>query len=219
MIRANRGVGKNLRYLVIHYRENALTLNPSTCTYILGMKILVFNGSAEPGPQSTSNRVTEYFRRACAERGAEVAVLDLAEAGIPLLDLQGGTPGPVERMVEMFREADRQIWLAPLYHGGIPGVMKNCLDWLEVSSGYAPPYLTDKVVGMVCWADGGQAMQGINAMDAVAKALRAWTLPYSIPVIQSLLYSDDSGQFSDFYRPRFELFTDLITRGDQPGHS
>jgi arsenic resistance protein ArsH len=70
------------------------------------------------------------------------------------------------------------------------GMMKNCLDWLELTARLEKPYLTDKVVGLVAWADGGQAMQGINAMDAVAKALRAWVVPYSVPLVKNHLYVD-----------------------------
>jgi len=29
-------------------------------------------------------------------------------------------------------------------------------------------------------------MQGINAMDAVAKALRAWVVPYSVPLVKTI---------------------------------
>jgi len=61
---------------------------------------------------------------------------------------------------------------------------------VELTARQEKPYLTDKVVGLVCWADGGQAMQGINAMDAVAKALRAWVIPYSVPLVKNSLYTD-----------------------------
>jgi arsenical resistance protein ArsH len=93
-------------------------------------------------------------------------------------------------MCEAFLRADLQIWLTPLYHGGMTGAMKNCLDWLELTVHLEKPYLTDKVVGLICWADGGQAMQGINAMDAVAKALRAWVIPYTVPLVKNQLYTD-----------------------------
>ena len=33
-------------------------------------------------------------------------------------------------------------------------------------------------------------MQGINAMDAVAKALRAWVIPYTVPLVKNQLYTD-----------------------------
>lgn len=69
--------------------------------------------------------------------------------------------------------------------------MKNCLDWLEVTANRYEPYLTDKTVGLVCWADGLQAMQGINAMDVIAKSLRAWPLPFSVPIVRSALFDGD----------------------------
>lgn len=121
-------------------------------------------------------------------------------------------PAGAELMNQMFREADVHIWLAPLYHGSIPGVMKNCLDWLELSAREAVPYLTGKTIGLVCWADGVQAMQGINAMDAVAKALRAWTLPYSLPIQRPELF-DEQGTLSAKYVQRFDLLLQLLVQG------
>ena len=112
-------------------------------------------------------------------------------------------------MAAAFRSADLHIWLTPLYHGSMTGIMKNCLDWLEISAKETSPYLTGKVVGMVCWADGGQAMQGITAMDAVAKSLRAWTLPYSIPVVRRSLY-DDKGNIAKEYQMKFDRMTSLL---------
>ena len=50
-------------------------------------------------------------------------------------------------MTETFRSADLHIWLTPLYHGSMTGIMKNCLDWLEISAKETTPYLTGKVVG------------------------------------------------------------------------
>jgi hypothetical protein len=97
-------------------------------------------------------------------------------------------------MCHLFLEAELQIWMTPLYHGGMTGMMKNCLDWLELTARHEKPYLTDKVVGLVSWADGGQAMQGINAMDAVAKALRAWVVPYTVPLVKNHLYNDSHRQ-------------------------
>jgi arsenic resistance protein ArsH len=76
----------------------------------------------------------------------------------------------------------------------------------------AEPYLTGKMIGMVCWADGVQAMQGINAMEAVAKSLRAWTLPYSVPVKKNELF-DGHRNISTAYQQRFSLLLHLLTHG------
>jgi arsenic resistance protein ArsH len=90
------------------------------------------------------------------------------------------------------------------------GVMKNCLDWLELTSRHGRPYLTGKVVALVSWAGGTQAMQGINAMDAVAKALRAWVLPFSIPVIRDHLFEPDNSNFAPLYRNKFDQMITLL---------
>jgi arsenic resistance protein ArsH len=96
------------------------------------------------------------------------------------------------------------------------GAMKNCLDWLELTSRNAKPYLTDKVVGLVCWADGGQAMQGINAMDAVAKALRAWVIPYSVPLVKNNLYTDaHRREFSTEHTRKLDRLISLLGNARQ----
>ena len=177
------------------------------------MKAMIFNGALERRPHSTAGRLCEHVANKLSARGVESMEFNIAESGIPLFDVTlNKTPAGAELMNRMFREADVHIWLAPLYHGSIPGVMKNCLDWLELSAKEATPYLTGKTIALVCWADGVQAMQGINAMDAVAKALRAWTLPYSLPIQRPELF-DEKGNVSPKYEQRFDLLLQLLVKG------
>ena len=155
------------------------------------MSVLLFNGCSDNRPNTTGRRLTNYLHEQLTEKGFPVTTLHISEAQIPFFDMhQSHPPAAVQEMCEAFLQADLQIWLTPLYHGGMTGMMKNCLDWLELTARREKPYLTDKIVGLVCWADGGQAMQGINAMDAVAKALRAWVVPYSVPLVKNHLYTD-----------------------------
>ncbi|SEM44300.1 arsenical resistance protein ArsH [bacterium A37T11] len=181
------------------------------------MKILIFNGALESRIHATSHKIAQYFKKTAESYDSEVAVFNLSEAGIPLFDhTLDEVPTAVQDMNRLFREADVHIWLTPLYHGSMTGAMKNCLDWLEISAKESLPYLTNKVVGLVCWADGGQAMQGINAMDAVAKALRAWVLPYSIPIVRGGLYDTESGEFTDNYLHKFNMMARMLTKGTMP---
>lgn len=170
------------------------------------MKAIIFNGSLERRSASTSGRISQYFIEELKQMGIHPEIFTLADSGIPLFDVTlTKTPMAVERMTQLFLDADIHFWLAPLYHGSIPGVMKNCLDWLEVTVGYYQPYLTDKTVGLVCWADGLQAVQGINAMDVIAKSLRAWPLPFSVPVIRSGLFDpEDPAKISPLYSDKFK---------------
>lgn len=179
------------------------------------MKALIFTGALERRSDSTSARLSNYLSHELKTLGIETTLFNLAESGIPLFDLTlNRTPHAVEVMNLQFREADIHIWLTPLYHGSMTGVMKNCLDWLEVSAKMPNPYLTGKTIGLVCWAEGVQAMQGINAMDAVAKALRAWPAPYSVAIQRKELFTAE-GAISVNYQNRFHLLLELITQKKQ----
>ncbi|MCF1422893.1 NADPH-dependent FMN reductase [Mangrovimonas futianensis] len=174
------------------------------------MKVLIFNGALERRENATSERLTRYLYEQLQKQGVVVTVFKMADSGIPLFDVSlQNTPKSVELMNHIFRDADVHIWITPLYHGSMTGVMKNCLDWLQYSANMPKPYLTGKLVGLMCWADGVQAMQGINAMDSVAKALRAWTAPLSIPIQRNELFNEE-GEISDKYGKRVNMLIDLL---------
>jgi arsenic resistance protein ArsH len=175
------------------------------------MKALIFNGALERRPSSTSGVLSGYIAKKLEQTGVESKVFNLADSGIPLFDITlTKTPNGVELMKNLFLEADVHIWLAPLYHGSIPGVMKNCLDWLEITSKNTKPYLTDKTVGMVCWADGAQAMQGINTMDAIVKSLRAWPLPFCVPISRNELFTGPD-EISSIYKNKLDLLVSIAS--------
>ncbi|MDP9959245.1 NADPH-dependent FMN reductase [Chryseobacterium lathyri] len=177
------------------------------------MKALIFNGSLEKRSESTSGRISQYFAERLEQSGFQTEIFTLADSGIPLFDTPlTKIPLAVERMTQLFLEADVHFWMAPLYHGSIPGVMKNCLDWLEITASHYHPYLTDKTVGLVCWADGLQAMQGINTMDTVAKSLRAWPIPFSVPIIRSALFDHENPtKVSALYSDKFDKLISIAT--------
>ncbi|MEZ5103052.1 MAG: NAD(P)H-dependent oxidoreductase [Draconibacterium sp.] len=177
------------------------------------MKVLIFNGALERRTQATPALLSNYLSEKLDEMGIENHIFNLADAGIPLFDTaMTEIPHSVEIMNQQFLEADVHFWLAPLYHGSIPGAMKNCLDWLEVSSKAQQPYLTNKNIGMICWADGIQAMQGINTMDAIAKALRAWPVPFSAPLIRSTLFeSENPTEITAANKEKLNLLVNLAT--------
>ncbi|WP_159475424.1 NADPH-dependent FMN reductase [Chryseobacterium sp. 18068] len=177
------------------------------------MKAIIFNGALERRSESTSGLITDYFADQLLNLEIKTEVFNLADSGIPLFDTSiKKIPLAVERMCQLFGDADLHFWLAPLYHGSIPGVMKNCLDWLEVTAKSNPPYLTDKTIGLICWAEGLHAMQGISAMDAIAKSLRAWPLPFSVPVLRSSLFEkENTKKISESYKNKFDQLINIAT--------
>ena len=175
------------------------------------MNALIFNGSMEGGNSSTSGKLSHYIAEVLEKAGIRTRIFNLLEAEIPMLDFTvSKTPDSVILMNQLFLEADVHFWLAPLYHGSMPGAMKNSLDWLETTAKHPVPYLTDKKIGLICWADGLQAMQGINAMDSVAKALRAWTIPFSIPFVRNAIFEEkDSTILTTYSKEKIDTLINL----------
>ncbi|MDR0228896.1 MAG: NAD(P)H-dependent oxidoreductase [Flavobacteriaceae bacterium] len=174
------------------------------------MKVLIFNGSLDEEAFRTSRRIAQFYANQFIDANVEVEQLHLSDYNIPIFQakLMDAVPGDVQRFINAFRSADLLIWLTPLYHGGMTGAMKNAIDWLELTSKDTPAYLTNKVVGFTCWSAGNQAMQGIQALDNVAKALRAWSLPFSIAISNSDLYVDND--LSEVYKKKMELLASLL---------
>lgn len=174
------------------------------------MKVLLFNG-AGGSANGTAGTLTSFLSEKITSFGSEAVTYSIDDKDVPLFSPSKQPTEACYEMVDIFTQADAHIWLTPLYHGGMTGAMKNCLDWLELSAKDANPYLTDKKIGLVCWAGGAQAMQGINNMDAVAKALRGWTLPYSVPALWSGLFTEEK-EVSAEYRHKFDLMLKMLLK-------
>jgi arsenical resistance protein ArsH len=181
------------------------------------MNVLLFNGASDCKPETTGAKIVHFLHDQFTIKGFSVTEVNVAASHIPFFEMGlSRPPVAVEEMCDAFLQADLQIWLTPLYHGGMTGAMKNCLDWLELTAKLEKPYLTDKVIGLICWADGGQAMQGINAMDAVAKSLRAWIVPYTVPIVKNDLFADPHRQeFSPEYIKKLERLVSLLGNARQ----
>jgi len=173
------------------------------------MRLLIFNGAHDNSVNSISYKIIHHLRECFQGKNAVISVYNLCEHQLPLLKIPfKEIPENVTQMIDFFTQSSVQIWISPLYHGGIPGGMKNCLDWLELTNKNPKPYLYKQIIGLVCWADGVQAMQGINNMDAIAKALRAWVLPYSVPISRKDFLIENN--LNPIYQKRLSLMTDLI---------
>lgn len=176
--------------------------------------MLLFNGSLHQlnhEKDSFLGTIYSYLKKQCAENGLKTDEVDLSKANIPIFDpYDQKAPDSVEQMIRKFSENDLQIWIAPLYHGSIPGVMKNALDWLQLTYSDDSPYLTNKKVGLICIADGGFGVQGINAMMSIAHSLRASLLPFSIPVNKQEAEVRNPEQLASHYQNKIKLMVQLL---------
>jgi FMN reductase len=134
-----------------------------------------------------------------AAAGATIELLDLRRLELPMFnpDHEAEAPATVRTMVETCYEADGLLWSSPMYNGSVSGSFKNAIDWLHMLGSRDPAYLHDKVVGLISAAGGMQGLQVINTMDFSARSLRAWTVPYAVPVSGVTAAFGDSGAVED----------------------
>jgi FMN reductase len=106
--------------------------------------------------------------------GAETVLLDLRELDLPMYNPDDDDePSPAAaRLIEACYGADGMLWSSPMYQGTISGAFKNALDWLHVLGKREPPFLHDKVIGLISAAGGTQGLQAINTMEFAVRAPR-----------------------------------------------
>jgi FMN reductase len=133
-----------------------------------------------------------------ASAGAITELLDIRELDLPMYDPDDDEPGEAAtRLIESCYGADAMLWSSPMYQGTISGAFKNALDWLHLLRDRDPPFLHDKVVGLISAAGGTQGLQAINTMEFATRALRAWAVPYVVPVASAARVFDHEGRIRD----------------------
>lgn len=129
--------------------------------------------------------------------GADVEMMDVRELALPMYDPAMEPPPAARRLVEACASADGFIWCSPLYQGTVSGAFKNAIDWLELMSKSTPPYLSGKVVALIGTGAGAHSLQAVNTMEFIARALRAWALPFVVPVNRAYAVFDKEGKVID----------------------
>jgi FMN reductase len=83
-------------------------------------------------------------------------------------------------MVAALRAADGVIIATPSYHGGISGLVKNAIDFVEDMRTDERVYFAGRAVGCIVVAEGAQAMgTTITSLRAIVHTLRGWPTPYA----------------------------------------
>jgi FMN reductase len=133
---------------------------------------------------SSTEKALKFALAAAQALGAETALL-----GAEALDLPMYAPekpersAAVQRLIAEIRRADGLILASPGYHGGISGLVKNALDYVEDLAQDASPYFQGRAVGLIATGAGWQgAVVTLAALRGVVHALRGWPTPLGVPV-------------------------------------
>jgi FMN reductase len=133
---------------------------------------------------------------AAEEEGADVTIFEVRELDLPFYESGREPPPQASVFADAVHEADGLLLSSPMYHGTISGSFKNALDWLELLARRDPPYLTNKIVGLISAASGVQGLQAVNTLEWVVRALRGWAVPLVIPINQRESF-DPEGRIVD----------------------
>lgn len=122
-------------------------------------KIAIVIGSTRPG--RVGAQVGEWVARAASQRtDAEFTVVDIADANLPVLD------EPIPAAAGKYQQEHTKAWAAtiapydgyvfvtPEYNHGVPGAMKNAVDYLYNE-------WVDKAIGFVSYG----ANDGVRAVE------------------------------------------------------
>jgi NAD(P)H-dependent FMN reductase len=114
------------------------------------MRILAFGGSLRTG---SLNRALLVEAARLAPEGTDIDVSLLSLIGeLPLFNedlVILGTPEAASRLKEALRAADGLLIASPEYNWGIPGYLKNALDWVSRPPADLPGVFGDLPVALV----------------------------------------------------------------------
>ena len=138
------------------------------------MRILGLGGSLR---KASFNRALLDEAAALAPDGTE---LDLSQVGVagalPLFDQdivdRDGPPAGVVRLKDALQAADGLLIATPEYNWGIPGFLKNAIDWASRPAGDIPRVFGDLPVALIGAGGAGGTRLAQNAWLAVFRHLR-----------------------------------------------
>jgi FMN reductase len=159
------------------------------------LRIIGLGGSL--AEHSTSLAALRIALDGSREGGAETVLFDIRALDLPMYAPGGTAPQSVHELCDAIYAADGMIWASPMYHGTISGSFKNALDWLQLLAKKEPPYLTDKVIGLISTAGGTQSLQAVNTMEFAVRSLRGWAVPLVLPIAQAWKIFHDDGSLTD----------------------
>lgn len=100
------------------------------------MRVLGIAGSLR---KASFNRALLRAAPELAPKEMEITVFDLSPIPPYNEDVEKqGDPGPVAALKDAIRSADALLVVSPEYNYGIPGVLKNAIDWASRPPGKSP---------------------------------------------------------------------------------
>ncbi len=117
------------RFIFLRGRSLLLSLVRLVHTHVFAPMLSVFALCGSTRLDSSNMHLLRSIQRSWADAARVEIFEDLLL--IPPFQPEDGlpTPSPVATLREAFRRADIALFCTPEYAGGVPGILKNALDW------------------------------------------------------------------------------------------
>ncbi len=165
-------------------------------------RILAFAGSLRAG--SYNRKILALAADGARAAGADVTRVDLRDFPLPVydgdLDAAGGLPEGARQLKAHFDAADGLLLACPEYNAGIPGTLKNALDWVSrPAPGERPLQAFRGRVAALCSASTGGlgGVRGLLQMRLVLGSIGVVVLPEQVSLPKAHEVFDDEGNVVD----------------------
>ena len=176
------------------------------------VSVLVLSGSMRA--KSVTNAVGRHVAAELAQGGIDTKLMTVRDLALPMYDpdLHTSESPAIAPLFAAVRAARAMVWCTPGYHRTMSGSFKNVLDYFELMRADKPAYLTGKAVGIVAVSGGIPAsVSAITSLEFAAHALRAYVIPYTVPVPFADKLLDADGRIADAgVRARLDLLVQEV---------
>ncbi len=145
--------------------------------------IVGIGGTTRAG--SSSEQALLLALKHAGAAGAETEAFTGPKLGeLPMYDPDPGHLGATgKHLIDSLRRADGVIISSPCYHGGMSGLIKNAIDYIEEMRADDRVYLDGRAMGFIACGYGYQGPGPVlNQLRQTAHALRGWPTPLGVGV-------------------------------------
>jgi len=165
-------------------------------------RILALAGSLRSG--SFNRKILLVAADGARAAGADVTRIELRDFPLPVYDADletaEGLPESARKLKTLFDAADGLLLACPEYNAGIPGTLKNALDWVSRSApGERPLQAFKGKVAALCSASPGAlgGSRGLLQVRLVLSGIGVVVLPGQVSLPKANEAFDDEGNVLD----------------------
>jgi FMN reductase len=174
--------------------------------------IVGIGGTTRPG--SSSEQALTLALAHASKLGAETQLFGGAELQMPMYDPATANADEAGRkLIEALRRADGVILSSPCYHGGVSGLVKNAIDYVEEMRADERVYFDGRAIGAIgC----GYGYQGpgvvLGQLRAIGHALRGWNVPLGVAVNSAVVKFTADGCSEDAIGKQIEIMAAQVVQ-------